>query len=51
MEVTFIALQSAKADLKRLELNLENTAVKSPIDGYIDKINVNKGDVLILDRR
>lgn len=44
VEAAFTGLQSAKADLKRLELDLENTAVKSPIDGYIDKINVNEGD-------
>lgn len=44
VEAAFTALQSAKADLKRLELDLENTAVKSPIDGYIDKINANEGD-------
>lgn len=44
VEAAFTALQSAKADLKRLELDLENTAVTSPIDGYIDKINANEGD-------
>ncbi|QEK89759.1 efflux transporter periplasmic adaptor subunit [Wolbachia endosymbiont of Chrysomya megacephala] len=44
VEAAFTALQSAKADLKRLELDLENTAIKSPIDGYVDKINVNEGD-------
>ncbi|KLT23253.1 RND family efflux transporter MFP subunit [Wolbachia endosymbiont of Armadillidium vulgare str. wVulC] len=44
VEAAFTRLQSAKADLKRLELDLENTAVKSPIDGYIDKINANEGD-------
>ncbi|WCR58075.1 efflux RND transporter periplasmic adaptor subunit [Wolbachia endosymbiont of Ctenocephalides felis wCfeJ] len=46
VEEAFTALQSAKANLKRLELDLENTAVKSPIDGYIDKINVNEGDFI-----
>ncbi len=25
-------------------MDLENTAVTSPIDGYIDKINANEGD-------
>ncbi|MDR2832039.1 MAG: efflux RND transporter periplasmic adaptor subunit [Rickettsiales bacterium] len=44
VEASFTALQSAKADLKRLELDLENTTIKSPIDGYIDKINANEGD-------
>ncbi|MDM8335601.1 efflux RND transporter periplasmic adaptor subunit [Wolbachia pipientis] len=44
VEAAFAALQSAKADLKKLELDLENTAIKSPIDGCIDKINVNEGD-------
>ncbi|WP_224721444.1 efflux RND transporter periplasmic adaptor subunit [Candidatus Wolbachia massiliensis] len=44
VEAAFTALQSAKADLKRLELDLENTTVKSPINGYIDKINTNEGD-------
>ncbi|NSX83649.1 efflux RND transporter periplasmic adaptor subunit, partial [Wolbachia endosymbiont of Atemnus politus] len=44
VEAAFTALQSAKADLKRLVLDLENTAVKSPIDGYVDKINTNEGD-------
>ncbi|WP_395462637.1 efflux RND transporter periplasmic adaptor subunit [Wolbachia endosymbiont of Cantharis cryptica] len=44
VEAAFTALQSAKADLKRLELDLENTTIKSPIDGYIDKINANEGD-------
>ncbi|MGL9718239.1 MAG: efflux RND transporter periplasmic adaptor subunit [Wolbachia sp.] len=46
VEAAFTALQSAKADLKRLELDLKNTAVKSPIDGYIDKININEGDFI-----
>jgi multidrug efflux system membrane fusion protein len=46
VEAAFTALQSAKADLKRLVLDLENTAVKSPIDGYIDKINTNEGDFI-----
>ncbi|WCR53335.1 MAG: p-hydroxybenzoic acid efflux pump subunit AaeA [Wolbachia endosymbiont of Ctenocephalides orientis wCori] len=44
LEAAFTALQSAKTDLKRLELDLENTVVKSPIDGHIDKINANEGD-------
>ncbi|WP_168464835.1 efflux RND transporter periplasmic adaptor subunit [Wolbachia endosymbiont of Ctenocephalides felis wCfeT] len=44
VEAAFAALQGAKADLKRLELDLENTTIKSPIDGYIDKINVSTGD-------
>ncbi|MDR2548378.1 MAG: efflux RND transporter periplasmic adaptor subunit [Rickettsiales bacterium] len=46
VEAAFTALQNAKADLKRLELDLENTAVKSPIDGYIDKINTNEGNFI-----
>lgn len=44
VDAAFTALKSAKADLKRLELDLENTEIKSPIDGYIDKINANEGD-------
>ncbi|OCA06264.1 efflux RND transporter periplasmic adaptor subunit [Wolbachia endosymbiont of Trichogramma pretiosum] len=44
-------MQSAKADLKRLELDLENTAIKSPIDGYIDKININEGDFVNLGHK
>lgn len=46
VKAAFTALQSAKADLKRLELDLENTAIKSPIDGCIDKININEGDFI-----
>ncbi|WP_438456394.1 efflux RND transporter periplasmic adaptor subunit [Wolbachia endosymbiont of Kerria lacca] len=51
VESAFTALQSAKADLKRLELDLENTAIKSPIDGYVDKINVNEGDFVNLGHK
>ena len=46
LEAAFAALQGAKADLKRLELDLENTVVKSPIGGHIDKINANEGDFI-----
>lgn len=44
VDAAFTALKSAEADLKKLELDLENTAIKSPIDGYIDKINASEGD-------
>lgn len=51
VEAAFTALQSAKADLKRLVLDLENTAVKSPIDGYIDKIDTNEGNFISVGQK
>jgi multidrug efflux system membrane fusion protein len=51
VEAAFAALQSARADLKRLELDLQSTEIKSPIDGHIDKINVSKGDFVSVGQK
>ncbi|XGA08959.1 MAG: efflux RND transporter periplasmic adaptor subunit [Wolbachia endosymbiont of Xenopsylla cheopis] len=45
-EAAFAAVQSAKADLKRAQINLENTTVVAPLSGYVDKIVVGKGDFI-----
>ncbi|WP_339046264.1 efflux RND transporter periplasmic adaptor subunit [Candidatus Mesenet endosymbiont of Agriotes lineatus] len=43
-EAAFAAVQNAKADLKRAQINLENTTVLTPLSGYIDKIMTAKGN-------
>lgn len=45
-EAAFAAVQSSKADLKRAQINLENTTVVAPLSGYVDKIAVGKGDFI-----
>jgi multidrug efflux system membrane fusion protein len=37
-------LEEAKADLTLAEINLENTIIRAPFSGYIEKINVEVGD-------
>ncbi len=46
----FAAMQSAKADLKRSQINLENTVIATPLSGYIDRITVSKGDLVVTNK-
>ena len=43
---TSFALRSAQADLKAAEIDLAHTEIISPIDGRLDKIHVNVGDLV-----
>lgn len=45
-EAAFAAVQSAKADLKRAQINLENTTIAAPLSGHVDKVTVGKGDFI-----
>lgn len=39
-------LEDAEVDLREAELRLEQTIIKTPIDGIISQINVNVGDIV-----
>lgn len=41
-----IAVESAKVSLEKAKTNLENTYLKSPIDGFILERNVDEGDFI-----
>ena len=42
--LSFTALESARADVKKAQINLDNTEVKAPFSGFIDKMNVQIGE-------
>ncbi|AUO54703.1 efflux RND transporter periplasmic adaptor subunit [Ehrlichia canis] len=44
--LSFAALESAKADVKRAQINLGSTEINAPFSGFIDKINVQVGELL-----
>ncbi|CAH58241.1 efflux RND transporter periplasmic adaptor subunit [Ehrlichia ruminantium] len=44
--LSFAALESARADVKKAEINLDNTDIKAPFAGFIDKINVQTGGLV-----
>ncbi|QGR02577.1 efflux RND transporter periplasmic adaptor subunit [Ehrlichia ruminantium] len=44
--LSFAALESARADAKKAEINLDNTDIKTPFSGFIDKINVQVGSLV-----
>ncbi|KJV68968.1 efflux RND transporter periplasmic adaptor subunit [Candidatus Neoehrlichia procyonis] len=39
----FAALQSAYADVKKAHINFNNTKIRAPFTGYVDKVNVQVG--------
>lgn len=43
-------MEEAKAKLKHAEIEMNNTTIKAPFDGYIDYIEVEKGDYLSAQR-
>ncbi|AHX04300.1 efflux RND transporter periplasmic adaptor subunit [Ehrlichia japonica] len=44
--LSFTALESAKADVKKAQINLYNTEIKAPFSGFVDKMNVQIGDLV-----
>ncbi|QXK93086.1 efflux RND transporter periplasmic adaptor subunit [Neoehrlichia mikurensis] len=45
---SFSALQSAYADVKKAYINFDNTRIKAPFAGYVDKINIKVGNFVKL---
>ncbi|AHC39296.1 efflux RND transporter periplasmic adaptor subunit [Ehrlichia muris] len=44
--LSFTALESAKSDVKKAQINLSNTEIKAPFSGFVDKINVQIGGLV-----
>jgi len=50
LEVTKAKIKRAKAALEQAKLNIERTRVKSPIDGRVDKCDIEVGEYLNVGR-
>ncbi|MGN7618496.1 MAG: efflux RND transporter periplasmic adaptor subunit [Ehrlichia sp.] len=44
--LSFSALEAARADLKRAQISLDSTDIKAPFSGFVDKINVQIGELI-----
>ena len=45
--LSFTALESARADVKRAQISLDSTDIKAPFSGFVDKINVQVGQLIL----
>ncbi|ABD44718.1 efflux transporter, RND family, MFP subunit [Ehrlichia chaffeensis str. Heartland] len=44
--LSFAALESARADVKKAQISLESTEIKAPFSGFVDKVNVQVGELV-----
>ncbi|WDM84983.1 efflux RND transporter periplasmic adaptor subunit [Ehrlichia sp. JZT12] len=44
---SFTALEAARADVKRAQISLDSTEIKAPFSGFVDKINVQVGELIL----
>lgn len=50
IDESFSALESAKADLAEIQLEIRNTAIRAPFDGVLEVLHVEVGDYASVNR-